>query len=189
VSQRIPPPVASSTSGHTYSTDHVIDVRNVGNRRRHGLAHSADWRAGASTASFSDGTQDCDAVKALMLQADEPHPVAVRQPVSAVRPTRSQRLMHSTEVVVQEVQRNCVSVVLSFLGESVGEPGETEHTHAHRYVLAAGSSGCAARSLMAPTVVRFATCCSPNLVEDAAALPPSAESARPSLDRQTAWRR
>lgn len=134
MSQRIPPPVASSTSGHTYSTDHVIDVWNVGNRRRHGFVHSADWRAGASTASFSDGTQHCDAVKALMLQADEPHPVAVRQPLnlSAVRPTRSQRLMHSTEVVVQEVQRNRVSVVLSFLGESVGEPGETAHTHAHR---------------------------------------------------------
>jgi hypothetical protein len=62
----------------------VIDVWNLGNRRRHGLVHSADWRAGASTASFSDGTQHCDAVKALMLQADEPHPVAVRQPLKSV---------------------------------------------------------------------------------------------------------
>jgi len=45
-----------------------------------------------------------------------------------------QRLMHAPEVVIHEVQRHGVRVVLDLLAETVGQPREAAHAHAHRQV-------------------------------------------------------
>ena len=44
--------------------------------------------------------------------------------------------MNPAKVVMHEIQRNHVAVVLQFLAESVCEPGEAPHRHAHREILA-----------------------------------------------------
>src|SRR5271165_6878966 len=48
----------------------------------------------------------------------------------------SQRLVNPAEVVVHVVQRNGVAVVLQLLTESIRQPREAPHGHAHRKVLA-----------------------------------------------------
>ena len=48
----------------------------------------------------------------------------------------TQRLVNAAEVVVHEVQTDCMHVVLDFLAEAIGQPSESPHVHAHRQVLA-----------------------------------------------------
>lgn len=45
-------------------------------------------------------------------------------------------LVNPAEVVMHAVNRHCVSMVLDFLGESIGKAGEPSHTHAHCEILA-----------------------------------------------------
>jgi hypothetical protein len=53
----------------------------------------------------------------------------------AVVQFEGKRLVNAAEVVVHEVQRNCVPVVLQLLAESACQPRKTAHPHPHRKVL------------------------------------------------------
>lgn len=49
--------------------------------------------------------------------------------------------MKLAEVVVHEVQGDCIGVVLDLLGESVSEPREAAHVHTHCEVLTLDVAG------------------------------------------------
>lgn len=53
----------------------------------------------------------------------------------------AQRLMHAAEVVIHEVESEGMTVIVDFLRERVGEPGEAAHLHPHREVLALDVAG------------------------------------------------
>lgn len=47
----------------------------------------------------------------------------------------AERLMHPTEVIVHEIQGHSVTVIVDLLAESVRQPRESSHGHAHREIL------------------------------------------------------